>query len=82
MNTAISPKSVNAVIISSYNYDHKYTDMACAWSTVYEVFEIESAKIRSIDCVTGCGQTLDDAAPELNIISMTDEIKALYESLL
>ena len=80
MNTAISPKSVNAVIISSYNYDHKYTDMACAWSTVYEVFEIESANIRSIDCVTGCGQTLDDAAPELNIISMTDEIKALYEA--
>ena len=82
MKQTVSSDKKNAVIVSSYKYDHPYTDMACAWSTVYKIFEIDSQVIRDVDCVTGCGETLEKAEPELNIIEMTDEIRALYESAL
>ena len=74
----LAPKSVDAVIMHSYKYDHPYTDMACAWSTVYTVFEINSMNIRTIDCVSGCGEDLEKKAPELNLVALTDEIKERY----
>lgn len=69
-----------AVILSYYKYDHPFTDMNCAWSTVYNIFLIDACATRTVSVGTGWGQMFEDVAPEIEIVPMTDEIKEKYNN--
>ena len=72
-------KKHDAVIISSYKYDHPFTDMNCAWSTIYTIFYLDGeGHVSTVKVGTGWGQDFEDVAPNVNIIKMTDEIKEKY----
>ena len=54
------------------------TDMNCAWYTHYTYIDIDTKTIHNVNVCSGCGEGLKD----VEIVPMTDEIKAMYKDAL
>lgn len=70
-------KKREAVVVSSHKYDHPFTDMNCAWSTIMTLFFLDG-EIKTVSVGTGWGEDLEDKEPDVVIVPLTDEIKKMY----